>query len=98
MIDAEWDVASVLRGQLQAANAVICACEAELESRTERSKSSTSCTTAGSATSIEAAALGGAGYLVTTELLGGSTLEGLVVGGATFVVLQGGSLLAGWIF
>jgi len=38
------------------------------------------------------------GYFTTTELLGGSTLEGLLVGGGMFVVLQGGSMLLDWLF
>ena len=47
---------------------------------------------------LEAMSLGVGGYLIATELLGGSTLEGLIVGGGTFVVVKGGSMLIDWIF
>ena len=47
---------------------------------------------------LEAVSISAAGYLVTTDLLGGSTLEGLIVGGGTFLVVKGGPRLLGWIF
>ena len=45
---------------------------------------------------LEAAAIGAGRYVVTTEALGGTAIEGLIVGGATFVVVQGRSRLLGW--
>ena len=97
VIDAERDAADVLRGQITARDALISGLESELVVATEQVALLEDLRHDGFST-LESAALGAGGYLVTTELLGGSTLEGLVVGGATFVVLQGGSLLAGWIF
>ena len=47
---------------------------------------------------LEAFSLGAGGYLVTTEVLGGTTLEGVVVGGVTFLVTKGGSKLIRWVF
>ena len=47
---------------------------------------------------LESAALGAGGYLVTTNVLGGSTIEALIVAGTTFLAAKGGSQLIGWIF
>ena len=97
VIDAERDAADVLRGQITARDTLITGLEAEIVLANDQIALLEELRHDGFST-LESAALGAGGYLVTTELLGGSTLEGLVVGGATFVVLQGSSMLLGWIF
>ena len=47
---------------------------------------------------LQAMSLGAGAYVVTTEGLGGSTLEGLVAGGATFLITEGGPKLIRWVF
>ena len=97
VIDAERDAADVLRGQITARDTLISGLEAELVVANEQVALLEDLRHDGFST-LESAALGTGGYLVATEMLGGSTLEGLIVGGTTFLVTQGGSKLIDWIF
>ena len=97
IIDAERDAADVLRGQLTAANALITGIESELALAGEQIELLEDLRSPGLST-LEALGLSSGAYVIATEALGGSTLEGLIVGGTTFVVLKGGSMLLGWIF
>ena len=97
VIDAERDAADVLRGQITARDALISGLESELVVATEQVALLEDLRHDGFST-LESAALGAGGYLVTTNVLGGSTLEGLIVGGTTFLSAKGGSKLIGWIF
>ena len=97
VIDAERDAADVLRGQITARDALISGLESELVIATEQIALLEDLRHDGFST-LESAALGTAGYLVTTNVLGGSTIEGLIVGGTTLLVTQGGSKLIDWIF
>ena len=97
VIDAERDAADVLRGQITARDALISGLESEIVIATEQVALLEDLRHDGLST-LESAALGAGGYLVTTNVLGGSTLEGLIVGGTTLLVTQGGSKLIDWIF
>ena len=97
VIDAERDAADVLRGQITARDALISGLEAELVIANEQVALLEDLRHDGLST-LESAALGAGGYLVTTNVLGGSTLEGLIVAGTTLLVTQGGSKLIDWIF
>ena len=97
VIDAERDAADVLRGQITARDALISGLESEIVIATEQVALLEDLRHDGFST-LESAALGAGGYLVTTDVLGGSTLEGLIVGGTTLLVTQGGSKLIDWIF
>ena len=97
VIDAERDAADVLRGQITARDALISGLESEIGIATEQVALLEDLRHDGFST-LESAALGASGYLVTTNVLGGSTIEGLIAGGTTFLVTQGGSKLIDWIF
>ena len=97
VIDAERDAADVLRGQITARDALISGLESEIGIATEQVALLEDLRHDGFST-LESAALGLGGYLVTTNVLGGSTIEGLIVGGTTLLVTQGGSKLIDWIF
>ena len=97
VIDAERDAADVLHGQITARDALISGLEAELVVANDQITLLEDLRHDGFST-LESAALGAGGYLVTTNVLGASTLEGLIVGGTTFLVTQGGSKLIDWIF
>ena len=97
VIDAERDAADVLRGQITARDALISGLESELDIATEQVALLEDLRHDGFST-LESAALGAGGYLVTTDVLGGSTIEALIVGGTTLLVTQGGSKLIDWIF
>lgn len=97
VIDAERDAARVLRGQLTASNALIRGLESELVVAGEQIELLESLRDPGLST-LESASLSTGAYFFSTEVLGASVIEGLIVGGTTFVVLQGGSMLLGWIF
>ena len=97
VIDAERDAADILRGQITARDALISGLESEIVIATEQVALLEDLRHDGFST-LESAALGAGGYLVTTELLGGSTIEALIVGGRTLLVTQGGSTLLDWIF
>ena len=97
VIDAERDAADVLRGQITARDTLISGLESELGIATEQVALLEDLRHDGLST-LESAALGAGGYLVTTNVLGGSTLEALIVGGTTLLVTQGGSKLIDWIF
>ena len=97
VIDAERDAADVLRGQITARDTLISGLESELVIATEQVALLEDLRHDGFST-LESAALGAGGYLVTTNVLGGSTIEALIVGGTTFLVTQGGSKLIDWIF
>ena len=96
VIDAERDAADVLRGQITARDTLISGLEAELVIANEQVALLEELRHDGR--NLEAAGLGLGGYVIATEALGASTLEGLIVGGTTFLVTQGGSKLIGWIF
>ena len=97
VIDAERDAADVLRGQITARDTLISGLESELVIANEQVALLEDLRHDGFST-LESAALGAGGYLVTTNVLGGSTIEALIVGGTTFLVTQGGSKLIDWIF
>ena len=97
VIDAERDAADVLRSQITARATLISGLESELVIANEQVALLEDLRHDGLST-LESAALGAGGYLVTTNVLGGSTIEALIVGGTTFLVTQGGSKLIGWIF
>ena len=97
VIDAERDAADVLRGQITARDTLISGLEAELVIANEQITLLEDLRHDGFST-LESAALGAGGYLVTTNVLGGSTIEALIAGGTTFLVTQGGSKLIDWIF
>ena len=97
VIDAERDAADVLRGQITARDTLISGLESEIDIATEQVALLEDLRHDGLST-LESAALGAGGYLVTTNVLGGGTTEGLIVGGTTFLVTQGGSILIDWIF
>ena len=97
VIDAEHDAADVLRGQITARDALISGLEAELVVANEQVALLEDLRHDGLST-LESAALGAGGYLVTTNVLGGSTIEALIVGGTTFLAAKGGSKLIDWIF
>ena len=97
VIDAERDAADVLRGQITARDALISGLESELVVATEQVALLEDLRHDGFST-LESAALGAGGYLVTTNVLGGSTIEALIVGGTTFLAAKGGSKLIDWIF
>ena len=97
VIDAERDATDVLRGQITARDALISGLEAELVIATEQVALLEDLRHDGFST-LESAALGAGGYLVTTDVLGGSTIEALIVAGTTFLAAKGGSFLIDWIF
>ena len=97
VIDAERDAADVLRGQITARDTLISGLESELVIATEQIALLEDLRHDGFST-LESAALGAGGYVIATEALGASTLEGLIAGGTTFLVTQGGSKLIDWIF
>ncbi len=97
VIDAERDAADVLLGQITARDTLISGLESELVIATEQIALLEDLRHDGFST-LESAALGAGGYLVTTNVLGGSTIEGLIVGGTTLLVTQGGSMLLDWLF
>ena len=97
VIDAERDAADVLRGQITARDALVFGLESELGIATEQVALLEDLRHDGFST-LESAALGAGGYLVTTNVLGGSTIEALIVGGTTFLAAKGGSKLIDWIF
>ena len=97
VIDAERDAADVLPGQITARDALISGLESELGIATEQVALLEDLRHDGLST-LESAALGAGGYLVTTNVLGGSTIEALIVGGTTFLAAKGGSKLIDWIF
>ena len=104
VISGERSVSGVLREQLTAANTLIRGQEIELnaggaliQSLENEVEILEDLRNPGLST-LEAVSIGAGGYLVTTNVLGGSTIEGLIVGGTTFLVTQGGSKLIDWIF
>ena len=97
VIDAERNAADVLRGQITERDALISGLEAELVIASEQIALLEDLRHDGFST-LESAALGAGGYVIATEALGASTLEGLIAGGTTFLVTQGGSKLIDWIF
>ena len=97
VIDAERDAADVLRGQITERDALISGLESELGIATEQVALLEDLRHDGFST-LESAALGAGSYLVTTNVLGGSTIEALIVGGTTFLAAKGGSILIDWIF
>ncbi|MEE8551485.1 MAG: hypothetical protein V3T08_09570 [Gemmatimonadota bacterium] len=104
VIAGERSASGVLRGQLTTANALIRGQDIELgvgraliESLESEVEILEDLRSPGLSTR-EAASISVNAYFVSTQALGASTLEGLLVGGATFVVLEGGSMLLGWIF
>lgn len=103
-IAAERDAAAVLRGQLTAANSLILgqgielgASSALIGSLENENQILEELRSPGLST-LEAVSISVNAYFVSTQALDASTVEGLIVGGATFVVLEGGSKLLGWIF
>ncbi len=96
VIEAERDAADVLRGQLRARDALIMGVESELVVASEQIDLLESLKSPGLST-LESVSISTGAYFASTELLGASVLEGLVVGGATFVVLEGASMLLWWI-
>ena len=97
VIDAERDAADVLRGQITERDALISGLESEIVIATEQVALLEDLRHDGFST-LESAALGAGGYLVTTNVLGGSTIEALIVAGTTFLAAKGGSKLIDWIF
>ena len=97
VIDTERDAADVLRGQITERDALISGLEAELVIATEQIALLEELRHDG-LSNLESAGLGLGGYVIATEALGASTLEGLIAGGTTFLVTQGGSKLIDWIF
>ena len=97
VIDAERDAADVLRGQITARDTLITGLEAEIVLANDQIALLEELRHDG-LSNLEAAGLGLGGYVMATEALGASTLEGLIVGGTTFLVTQGGSKLIDWIF
>ena len=97
VIDAERDAADVLRGQITARDTLISGLESEIGIATEQVALLEDLRHDGFST-LESAALGAGGYLVTTNVLGGSTIEALIVGGTTFLAAKGGSILIDRIF
>ena len=97
VIDAERDAADVLRGQITARDTLITGLEAEIVLANDQIALLEELRHDG-LSNLEAAGLGLGGYVIATEALGASTLEGLIVGGTTFLVTQGGSKLIDWIF
>ena len=97
VIDAERDAADVLRGQITARDTLISGLESELGIANEQVALLEDLRHDGFST-LESAALGAGGYLVTTNVLGGSTIEALIAGGTTFLAAKGGSKLIDWIF
>ena len=97
VIDAERDAADVLRGQIRARDALITGLESELVVADQQIELLESLKSPGLST-LESVSISTGAYFASTELLGASVLEGLIVGGVTFVVLEGGSRLLGWIF
>ena len=104
VIVGERSVSGVLRQQLRSANSLIRGQDIELEAGSafrlslENEIEILEDLRSPGLSTLEAVALSSGAYVITTELLGGSTLEGLIAVGATFVVLEGGSWLLGWIF
>lgn len=103
-IAAERDAAAVLRGQLTKANALIVGQGIQLvvgraliESLENEIEILEDLRSPGLSTR-EAASLSVNAYFVSTQVLGASQIEGLTAGVVTFVVLEGGSMLLGWIF
>ena len=97
VIDAERDAADILRGQITERDTLISGLESELVIATEQVALLEDLRHDGFST-LESAALGAGGYLVTTDVLGGSTIEALIVAGTTFLAAKGGSFLIDWIF
>ena len=97
VIDAERDAADVLRSQLRARDSLITGLESELVVADQQIELLKSLKSPGLST-LESVSLSTGAYFASTEILGASVLEGLIVGGVTFVVLEGGSRLLGWIF
>ena len=89
--------ASRRSGQITARDTLISGLEAELVIATEQVALLEDLRHDGFST-LESAALGAGGYLVTTDVLGGSTIEALIVAGTTFLAAKGGSFLIDWIF
>ena len=90
-------VASVLRGQLADANDFIAIQDSAAVKAEARIDILEDIKDPGLST-LESVSLGAGAYIVTTELLGGSVLEGLMAGGGTFLVVTGGSKFIRWVF
>lgn len=97
VIDAERSAGDVLRGQLSQANGLLSGIESELVLAGEQIGLLEELRDDG-LSNLEAMSIGVGGYFVATEVLGATMIEGLVVGGVTFIVSQGGSKLFRWIF
>lgn len=97
IIEEERAVSAVLRGQLTARDTLIVGLERDVELANTQIGLLEDLKHPG-LSNLEAFSLGAGGYLVTTEVLGGTTLEGVVAGGVTYLITKGGSKLLRWIF
>ena len=97
IIVQERSASAVLRGQLVARDSLIVGLESDIALADDEIELLEDLRSPGLSTT-ESASIAVNTYFVSTEALGASTLEGLIIGGVTFVVLEGGSLLLDLLF
>ncbi len=97
IIVAERSISSVLRGQLKASANLLLGVESDLVLANdqivflERRRND-------GLNNLESTAFGLGAYIVSIEVFGTTKLEGIIVGGGTYLVVRGGSKLIRWIF
>lgn len=97
IIATERLASDVLRGQLSATNILLSGVETELVLANDQIVFLEGINDDG-LNNLESAAIGLGAYIVTTEAFDAEPINGLIIGGTTFLVVKGGSKFLSWIF